>query len=96
MTPNMAISEGDLVNWVASKGNVIWYSPSPRFEKLFALHTFQKLALEELLARAGVSVTTFSVTGLVSIFIPLPVKLVLIVNIIPNWSLPVNAVLVVK
>jgi hypothetical protein len=65
----MATSEGDLVSWVASKGSVIWYSPSPKFEKLFALQIFQKLVLEEFFASAGVSVIKFSFAELVPIFI---------------------------
>jgi hypothetical protein len=76
MTPSAAISDGDLVSWAASKGSVIWYSPSPRFENPFALHIFQKLALEELLA----SVSTFSTAGLVSMTFPLPDKYVLLVR----------------
>src|SRR5690349_2488486 len=45
ITPREAIRVGDRVNCAANKGSVTWYSPSPRFEKLLALQTFQKFAL---------------------------------------------------
>src|SRR5689334_9653087 len=46
MRPKDAISVGDLVSCAASNGSVTWYRPSPRFEKLLALQTFQKFALD--------------------------------------------------
>ena len=60
ITPSAAISEGERVNCAASRGSVTWYSPSPRLEKLFALHTFQKFVLDVT------GVDTLSDNGVVS------------------------------